>query len=57
MRTRDRLSEPSDATLMIRIPKSFKKKIKMAAAEDDRSLTSYVVHALKAQMARGKIRG
>ena len=41
---------PESDTLTIRIPKDIKKQIKKAAKEDDRSVTSFVVHAVRLQL-------
>ena len=42
-------------TLTIRIPKNLKKDVERAATASDRTITHYVIHALKGQMlADGK---
>jgi predicted HicB family RNase H-like nuclease len=41
-------------TLTIRIPKDLKRALAKAAKADDRSVTSYVVHAIKEQLQRVK---
>jgi predicted transcriptional regulator len=44
-------SKSAAVTLTIRIPADLKKRVERAAVADDRTVTSYIVHALRAALA------
>ncbi len=44
--------EGAAATLTIRLASSLKRELERAAADDDRSVTSYVVRAVREKIAR-----
>lgn len=48
--------EGESETLTFRLPKKLKAEVTRAAAAGDRSLTHYIIHALKGQLAQDKRR-
>jgi len=47
------MATSTHSTITIRLPNDLKKQVEKAAEKDERSLTMYIIRALREKLARG----